>query len=478
MPINSEQTPTLLLVDDEASWLRGLTLTLARAGIAGVVQCSDSRNVMGLLKQERIDLVLLDLTMPHLTGEELLPLIAEEYPDIPIIILTGLNQVETAVNCMHLGAFDFYVKSIEPERLTLGIKRALQMQETMRENQRMKSSLFRQQLHHPEAFAEMVTQNEQMQNLFHYVEAVSSGRQPILISGESGSGKELIARAISRLYNPHAPYVAVNVAGLDDNMFADTLFGHQRGAFTGAEKDRPGMIEQAGNGVLFLDEIGDLSASSQVKLLRLLQEGEYFPLGSDRPKRSKARIIVATNRELEKLQASGEFRKDLYYRLQTHQVQLPSLRERRDDIPLLLAHFLQRSAAELGKKTPTPPPELAVLLSTYHFPGNIRELESMVLDAVSRHQGGKLPMNSFKKAIGNQTEAVRTNDFAAEPSGSQPLGFYDQLPTLTEAANLLVEEAMKRSRGNQTIASELLGISRPALSKRLKKLREISTGTP
>lgn len=478
MPATPEQTPTLLLVDDEPSWLHGIALTLARAGITEVMQCSDSRQVMGLLERKKIDLVMLDLTMPYLTGEELLTMIAQEYPDIPVIVLTGLNQVETAVNCMHLGAFDFYVKSVEPERLVLGVKRALRMLETLRENQRMKSSLFQAELQYPEAFAEIITQNEQMRILFHYVEAISRGSHPILICGESGAGKELIARAISRLYNPAAPYVAVNVAGLDDNMFADTLFGHQKGAFTGAEKDRPGMIEQAADGILFLDEIGDLSVSSQVKLLRLLQEGEYFPLGCDRPKRTRARIIVATNRDLEALQTSGEFRKDLYYRLKTHLVLLPPLRDRRDDIPLLLEYFLQLSATELGKKVPTPPPELAVLLATYHFPGNIRELAGMVFDAVSQHQGGKLPMGSFKKAIETSATDCGQSNHPEEQAESQRLSFHAQLPTLSEAADLLVAEALKRAQNNQTIAAELLGITRPALSKRLKKLRERNAETP
>ena len=466
--------PTILLVDDEVAWLHGMKLTLARIGLTDVRQCSDSREVMGLLQRESIDLVLLDLTMPYMTGDELLPLIAEQHPEIPVIILTGLNQVETAVECMRLGAYDFYVKSVEAERLTLGIRRALRMLEAVRENQRIKSTLF-QGLQQPEAFAEIITRNEQMQTLFQYIEAVSRSRQPILIGGESGTGKELIARVIARLYNPQAPYVAVNVAGLDDTMFSDTLFGHLKGAFTGAEVERRGMIEQAGDGVLFLDEIGDLAPCSQVKLLRLLQEGEYFPLGSDRPKRSRAKILVATNRDLEQLQMTGEFRKDLYYRLKAHQIQLPPLRERKDDIPLLLNHFLQVSAAELDKKVPTPPPELAVLLSTYHFPGNIRELAGMVYDAVSCHRGAKLSMESFRQVISNNGQLIEQR---GEETGAPLLSFHPRLPTLSQAADLLVVEAMQRAQNNQGIAADLLGISRPALSKRLKKMREAGEKTP
>lgn len=479
MRVKRNTALSILLVDDEPSWLHGITLTLARAGLSQVTQCSDSRKVLEILESETIDLILLDLTMPYLSGEELLPLIAQDYPEIPVIILTGMNQIETAVNCMRLGAFDFFVKSVEPERLILGIQRALRMLETERENQRIKSSLFEAELRHPTAFAEIVTQNEQMRTRFQYVEAISRGTQPILICGESGVGKELIARAIFNLSGPELPFVAVNVAGLDDNMFSDTLFGHLKGAFSGAEKSRPGMIEQAGTGILFLDEIGDLGSASQVKLLRLLQEGEYFPLGSDSAKHCRARIVVATNRDLAQMQATGSFRKDLYYRLKTHQVTLPPLRERRDDLPLLLEHFLQQSAAELGIKKPTSPPELAVLLATYHFPGNIRELAGMVYDAVSRHQGGKLSLESFKQAIGTDTAPITPTDQATSVCSTSPLlSFHERLPTLTAAADLLVTEALQRSQGNQTIAAQLLGISRPALSKRLKKSRENAEKTP
>ncbi len=233
------------------------------------------------------------------------------------------------------------------------------------------------------------------------------------------------------------------------------------------------MIEEAAGGTLFLDEIGDLSAASQVKLLRLLQEGEYFPLGADRPKRSSARIIVATNHDLAAKQAAGSFRKDLYYRLKGHQVQLPSLRERTADIPLLLGHFLEKAAGALGKKKPTPPEELEVLLATYHFPGNIRELEAMVFDAVATHAGGKLSMDSFKATMGHQRAAAGNAPRSPKLADEGPkLIFGEQLPTIAEATELVVAEAVKRARGNKTIAAGLLGISRPALSKRLNKSRD------
>jgi DNA-binding NtrC family response regulator len=224
------------------------------------------------------------------------------------------------------------------------------------------------------------------------------------------------------------------------------------------------MIEEATDGTLFLDEIGDLSIPSQVKLLRLLQEGEYFPLGSDRPKRIKARVIVATHRDLSAREQAGGFRRDLYFRLRTHHVHIPALRERKGDIPLLLDHFLAQAAHSLGKKKPTPPKELPQLLVTYDFPGNVRELRALVYDAVSVHRDRILSMESFLKVAG-RPEARPT---ASVPVAANLFSGLDRLPTFGEAAELLVAEAMQRAGGNQTIAARLLGISQPALSKRLK----------
>lgn len=260
------------------------------------------------------------------------------------------------------------------------------------------------------------------------------------------------------------------MAGLDDTVFSDTLFGHVRGAFTGAEQARRGMVEEAGDGTLFLDEIGDLSIASQVKLLRLLQEGEYFPLGSDLPKRLKARIIVATHQDLVEKERGGIFRRDLYYRLRTHQVHLPSLRERRGDIPLLLDHFLEEASRTLGKKKPTPPKGLAQYLGTYCFPGNVRELKALVYDAVSVHRDRMLSMDTFIKAIESlQYQCVAKG---ADTARQNPFSGFEELPTFSDAAAFLVLEAMDRAGNNQTLAARLLGISQPALSKRLKMLKE------
>lgn len=460
----------VLHVDDEVSFLRSMSLTLERSGrINNVLRCQDSRQVMEILDKEDVGLVLLDLTMPNLTGEQLLPMIIEEHPDVEVIVISGLNQVETAVECIKNGAFDYFVKTVETDRLIKGVTRVIEMLELKRENQQMRSRFLYDTLEHPEAFDNILTRNKGMRSIFQYLEAVSRSNQPILITGESGVGKELFARAAHTLSGCRGPLISVNVAGLDDNVFADTLFGHSRGAFTGADGARSGMIEEAAYGTLFLDEIGDLHNESQVKLLRLLQEGEYFPLGSDKPKRLQARIVIATHQDLIEKHAAGTFRKDLYYRLRTHHVHIPQLRERKEDIPLLLQHFLELAAEDLGKKVPTVPKELLVLLANYSFPGNIRELKAMVYDAMSVHQEMMLSMKVFKKAMDEtlgQVPVSAGNIVNEENVFSQ----IEQLPVLHEVGNLLVAETMKRAEGNQSIACRLLGISQPALSKRLKKM--------
>ncbi|MCF6180375.1 MAG: sigma 54-interacting transcriptional regulator, partial [Geopsychrobacter sp.] len=302
-----------------------------------------------------------------------------------------------------------------------------------------------------------------------YLESIASSRHPLLILGESGVGKELIAQVVHRLAGSSGPLVSVNVAGLDDNIFSDTLFGHKKGAFTGADHERRGMIEKAAGGTLFLDEIGDLSQASQVKLLRLLQEGEFYPLGSDQPRQAEARVICATHRDLDVAASSGTFRRDLYYRLHAHQVKIPPLRQRKEDIPLLLHHFLELAASEAAKPVPTPPPELSALLGSYSFPGNVRELLTMVQDAVSRHRGGVLSMISFMDRIGLGREQMII-------PAVNPFVELSELPTLGDATELLVDAALLRAEGNQSLAARLLGISQPALSKRLKLRRAEKKG--
>lgn len=462
---------TVLLVDDEPAWLRSIGIILERsAGIGNVIQCHDSREVMDILAGRDVGLVLLDLTMPHVSGEQLLSLIGEQHPETAVIMLSGMNQIETAVQCMKLGAFDYFVKTVEEGRLISGVLRAVRMLELQRENRHMKSRFLSDSLEFPEAFSAIAAVSKSMRSIFLYLESVAQSSQPVLITGESGVGKELVARALHTLSRCSGQLVAVNVAGLDDTVFADTLYGHVRGAFTGATEPRRGMIEQAANGTLFLDEIGDLSPTSQVKLLRLLQEGEYFQLGSDRPKRTKLRVAAATNQDLTARQESGAFRKDLYYRLCTHHIHIPPLRERKEDIPLLLDHLLEEAAVSMGRTKPSFPKELPVLLANYNFPGNVRELRSMIYDALSRHSGGVLSMEAFRVAVGPRSCAAEKATTEATGAGN-PFSGVDPLPSMDQALECLVAEAMRRAHGNQTMASRLLGISQPALSKRLKRSR-------
>ena len=252
----------------------------------------------------------------------------------------------------------------------------------------------------------------------------------------------------------------------------------KKGAFTTADEARLGLLEKASGGTLFLDEIGDMGIESQVKLLRLLQEGEYFPLGSDVAKRSDARILAATNQNLSDLRDSGRFRKDLYYRMCSHHVHVPPLRDRKEDMPLLVNHFIEKTSAALNKKIPTAPDELVVLLSSYHFPGNIRELEAMTYDAVSYHKSGKLSLDVFRKHIGKSLPGNRSEGHAAGQQLEPLLRFFDQLPTFKQAEQLLIDEAMKRSEGNQAVAAMHLGITRQALNRRLRKSQEDPDRSP
>ncbi len=462
----------IMIVDDEESILLAIDTALQLSGMNNIITCQDSRKVMDILSGQAIDVMLLDLNMPFLDGERLLDSITREFPDIPIIIVTGAVDVETAVRCIKAGAFDYIVKPVEEDRLITAVNRAMSFQELKRENLALKHHILADTLEKPEAFEEIVTNNKKMMVIFQYIESIAKTSQPVLIRGETGVGKELIANTLHTLSGLKGNFVAVNVAGLDDNVFSDTLFGHVKGAFTGANRVRSGLIEQAAGGTLFLDEIGDLNHASQVKLLRLLQEGEYMPLGEDTTRNSDARIVAATNQNLSTLQKEGRFRKDLSYRLRTHRIYIPPLRERTDDIPLLADHFLEEASRTLKKKKPTPPKELFTLLRTYAFPGNIRELQSMIFDALSRHKSGILSLEVFRSHMGREQAAVPMPQENVPDESALLMFPNSKLPTIQQATELLVAEAMKRSDGNQSIAAGMLGISQQALSKRLKKKKQ------
>ncbi len=459
----------ILVIDDEEAILLSVDTTLQLAGISNVLTCADSRQAMAIISQRPPSVILLDLNMPHVDGEAILEQITNQNPHIPVIIITGRIDAETAVECMKSGAFDYIVKPVDENRLIASVKKSIQYGALHQENIALKEQLRDGHLKHPEAFARIITNSPKMLLLFNYVESAAKTPEPVLIRGETGTGKELIARAIHQVSGIPGEFIAINVAGLDDNIFSDTLFGHVKGAFTGADTDRPGLIEKAAHGTLFLDEIGDLSPISQIKLLRLLQEKEYMPLGRDTNKTSSARIVASTHVDLWDLQQKEMFRQDLHYRLRTHRIILPPLRERKEDLGVLVDHFVQCAVETLKKKRPRIPEELISILESYNFPGNIRELQAMVFDAIAQNSNGILPLAVFRQHI-SRTQQDESKHHTRDPKGGIPITFADPLPTIKQATRLLVEEAMHRAGNNQTTAASLLGISQQALSKRLKNL--------
>jgi DNA-binding NtrC family response regulator len=450
----------IVVADDEPGVLKAVCATLELGGFGPTLPCADSRDLMALLSRNDPDVLLLDLNMPHMDGYRLLPSIREEHPDLPVIVVTAVEDVAKAVDCMRLGTLDYLVKPVDRQKLLDSVGQAITIRMLRREGTSPMRHPASESLKDQDAFKGILYCSARMHKLLRYAESVAHSPHTVLITGETGVGKELIAQGVHRASGRRGELVCVNVAGYDDNMLADSLFGHGKGAFTGAEHARAGLLENAAGGTLLLDEIGDLSIGSQVKLLRLMEGGEYYPLGVDSPRRSTARLLVATNRDLPGEIVKGTFRKDLYYRLCTHQLQVPPLRERPEDIKLLLEHFVQGAALENGKDPPVIPADLLLTLRSYAFPGNVRELRAMVFDAVRRHRSGPLTSHLFRAAI----QQAGAGSFSQE----QLFEACDRLPSLREATHALISEALKRSQGNQAAAARMLGISPQALNQRLK----------
>jgi DNA-binding NtrC family response regulator len=470
---------SVLVVDDEEYVRQSVVAALKSAGIVDVASAREPIEAMELLASLDVGLVLLDLTMPGMSGEQLLARIREDQPGTSVVVVTGNRDVEKAVECMRAGAADYLIKPVERERLIATAKRIIENQELLRENEEIKEKLLSSSAQRNAAFSAIATADPRMLQLMSYAEAIAKSAHPVLVTGETGVGKELFSRAVHALSGRKGELVAINAAGLDDALVADLLFGHREGAATGADSDLEGLIDKARDGTLFLDEIGDLSPASQLKLLRVIETGEYFPLGSDLMRRGRARFIVATNRDLDAVVSSSHFRRDLYYRLRAHRIRIPPLRERLGDLPLLVERFIASAAEELGKSPPIAPPELYPILMGYDFPGNVRELQSLVFEAVNAESSGKLQLSSFRDVIhtdgdgasggassGAAGEGSRTGPAAPASGGS--LVFPNPLPSAGELTELLFDEAMKRAGGNQSVAARLLGVSPQAVSKRLK----------
>jgi DNA-binding NtrC family response regulator len=469
--MNNSSLP-VLLIDDESKILFSYSLILKSVGLGNIITIEDSRKVIPLLEKQQVALIVLDLVMPHISGTDLLSRIKTEFPHIPVIVMTATNEIEKAVDCMREGATDYLVKPVEENRFISSIQKALEMGSLQNEISSLKKHLLSDKLENEKAFSQIITKSKTMLAIFHYIEAVAKSPKPIFITGETGVGKELVARSVHNASALAGEHIAINVAGLDDTMFSDTLFGHKRGAFTGADKDRDGVIVQASGGTLLLDEIGDLSKISQVKLLRLLEEGIYYPLGSDIPEKSNARIIACSNHDIEKQIQEGEFRKDLYYRLCAHHVHIPPFRERIEDLPLLVDHFLEEASTSLNKIKPQITVELISLLSGYNFPGNIRELQAMLHDAVAQCKGDKLLIDNFKSFIKQKSALSLTSSINSLNSETSVSDIFGRFPTLKEMEAYVIKEALQNSDGKQGPAAALLGITRQALNQRLNKKKK------
>ncbi|MBF0133866.1 MAG: sigma-54-dependent Fis family transcriptional regulator [Magnetococcales bacterium] len=491
MPQNTPLNPKevrfrLLIVDDERLHLNMLN-DMLKDHYAIKAAMNGLQALERAVADPQPDLILLDVRMPDMDGFEVLAGLKQDVRTrgIPVIFLTALDAEEDEIRGLEGGAVDYITKPFSPTIVHARIKNHLLLQQSLRETHtaQLQAQSLQQQvgalnrslesapLRHPEAFTGLFSNHPTMRTIFHYMEAIADTGEPVLITGETGVGKELIAQGLHRLGQRKGPLVSVNLAGLDDTTFSDTLFGHEKGAFTGAHQMRKGFVSQAEGGTLFLDEIGDLDPASQVKLLRMIQEKLYYPLGSDLPKKMNLSLIAATNRDVQAMMNEGRFRQDLFFRISVHHIKVPPLRLRIEDIHLLTHHFLEEAGIAMGRPAPQPPPQLLQLLQLYPFPGNVRELRAMIFDAVARHHSGPvLSMKSIQATIEERRGTVGADSLSVMDAQSHPLfRIGSRLPTLEEAETFLVAEALRQAQNNQGIAASLLGISRTALNRRLSR---------
>ena len=469
-PMNHYPPDPILLVDDEAIVLEGLEFLMKSCEIDHIVSTRDPRRVMEILKKREVELVLMDLVMPHIGGEDLLRKIKEEYPEIPVIVSTGVEELETAVQCMRKGAFDYLPKPVDENRLVYAIRRAVEYRKMRKEIHCLQGharGCREANLKKPEAFANIVTRSPAMFALFESVEAISRSDQPVLITGETGAGKSLLAEAVHRCSGRGGELARLKISGLDDAAFFERLFGREKSGVSGAHE--PALVQKARGGTLFLDEIGDLSMESQAKLIHLIQEEEYLPPGATRPARIDVRFVAATHRNLKDRMDRGLFRRDLFYRLRTHALHVPPLRERPEDFPPLVRHLVEKARQALGRPKLSVSSGVFPMLRNHPFLGNVRELDALVHDVVAREPGRTLKVEAFAAKLENAAKSPKLRDYCLREGN--PFSRLQNLPNHRDCLLMLVAEALRRAKGNKAMAARLVGLTRQTLGKHFRLLK-------
>ncbi len=449
---------TILIVDDEKNYLTILSALLEDEGFE-VLTAPGGSKALEVHKSSDLDLILTDMKMPKMDGIELLENIKENDPDLPVIMMTAHGTVDKAVEAMQKGAYTYVLKPFDNERLIIYVKKAISMYQVVKENRRLRDAVESQY-----RFGNLIGKSKKMRDIFDTIQKVAPSGATVLIEGESGTGKELVARSI-HFNSPRRekPFVAVNCSALAENLLESELFGHEKGAFTGAVATKKGRFELADGGTLFLDEIGELSPNLQVKLLRVLQEKVFERVGGVRTISVDIRILAATNKDLQQEMQDGRFREDLYYRLNVVHIVLPPLKERREDIRLLVNHFIKKYASERQSAAPVTGVDQEVdrLFYDYNWPGNIRELENVIERVMILCPGEIMRVSDLPK--GFKDNVYNTLHLEGIPADAK---LYDTLAMIEKA---LIERALKMSNNVQSHAAALLGIGKSGLNQKIKK---------
>ncbi len=444
----------ILVVDDEKNYLVVLDALLSEAGY-DVLTAAGGARALAVLEEEEPDLMITDMRMPRLSGLELMAQVKQMHPDLPVIVMTAFGTVENAVEAMKLGAVDYIMKPFENQELLLTVEKALKLRRLVAQNRLLKEDASRGR-----GFGSIVGDSRPMRQVFELVEKVAATKATVLITGESGTGKELIARAIhQRSPRAEEPFVPVNCMALSETLLESELFGHEKGAFTGAVGRRKGRFELADKGTLFLDEVGEIAPSLQVKLLRVLQERTFERVGGNQPLSVDVRIVAATNRDLARAVASGQFREDLFYRLNVVRLELPPLRERKEDLPALVAHFVRRYAAEVGRTAPGVSPEAMQVIYDYAWPGNVRELENALERAVIM-AGAEIRPHDLPLEVRPAAAEVCAPDLPQDMSINQ---------AVEDLERRMILRALEAADGVAAHAAEALGLTKSNLAYKMKK---------